>query len=748
MCVKTGGLLLALLFCAGAAAAEPYAFDPRTLDAAVAQVREMAAQGATNDELGRYVAGVVDRRITNGNSAEGAWYRGIPGASGWATHRRFIRESEDPGYIAPEYLYRAEWAWRLGYGQCAEVAAIQYYLFHQAGIPARHVEVPGHAFTVIGLAPNARIGDFATWGANARVVDGWQANSFTAAALQGLRGLRDLSPAQVAQAGRPVGGRGVFTPEEARQNYWIGYGGSVRPRDTTEINDNPAAARYLERGLLRVAIIGADGRALPGATVTLTGPETRSGIGSARTGGDVAFDTLRPGNYTVTATQPAGVTAQPAVTTAVIEERRLTKLTLTLAAATASLTVQVFDDANHPLADAIVTCANQSALTGGDGTAAFTIPAGSHTVGARRDGYAPATAALAISATGATATLRLQPARVLCAVRVGCGGDWLAGATVTLDGGGHSYTGYTDDAGWALIMAPPGTYRATASSFLTAVIAGTDELTAEPVNGGSVIIMLEPGAIASDGLDVLMEDGGQDTEWRAVPVAVRVGGGNGWQAGVTVTLQSKSSVYRAVTDAAGWAHFTVPPGPGWRATAAVPGFRTGSAVIDAAPLRGGSTVITLEPEPRPADSGNSGYLSGEGRIGMPPDVSGAARVVFHEAVCNVRVSVNLHSGELTGTVWGDGRTDLETTGAGERRTETLRWSMTGPVSARYTGNRSAGTFTGSANLAISINGGRANTTPARISGSVSGGEFIVTLDSGEALTLRFPASYRAAPGGR
>ena len=198
-----------------------YADDPGTLDDFVNQVKALKAQGASNKEVADYVSRVVDRRIDNANTAEGAWRKGAflgeavrywtgeEIGEGIKTDARYTKERENiPGARhGRDYEDRAKWAWDLRYGACNETSAISYHVLKEAGYDPKILESPGHNYAVIGLDPKANVGNPNAWGSNAAGVDGWQGKA--------------------------------FTPEEAYRNKWIGNRGKSTPVDQTGSFDDP-----------------------------------------------------------------------------------------------------------------------------------------------------------------------------------------------------------------------------------------------------------------------------------------------------------------------------------------------------------------------------------------------------------------------------------------------------------------------------------------------------------------------------
>ena len=161
-----------------------------SLDALVAEVKAMKAAGASNAAIAEHVTTAIDAHITVGNSAQGDWAR----YKGWYTNddeifdrwAKYEDERESlPEICGKEYEARAKWSWDLGYGHCAEISTITYYVFKNAGIPARIFEIPGHSFTAMGVGPDVKGNDIATWGPDAYISDGWYGKTIKATSAAG-----------------------------------------------------------------------------------------------------------------------------------------------------------------------------------------------------------------------------------------------------------------------------------------------------------------------------------------------------------------------------------------------------------------------------------------------------------------------------------------------------------------------------------------------------------------------------------
>ena len=237
--------------------------DPKTLDEFIKKVKYKMSIKDTNDQIARYVSGVIDRRIINVNSPEG-WIRELP--EYWDTSegkdyvrtsfgdriRRWERDRENFGSgrihdpfeddDGRDYIHRAKWAWEGQLGACAETASIAYYVLKGAGIPVRIKRKPGHVFAVIGLGDMEDKNDPKDWPDGARVVDGWRGSS--------------------------------YTPAQARRSPWHGS----KLDDPTRDYDNPR--KYQSwinnkgKGQLRLSAIRADNRkSINGIPVDIVGPE-------------------------------------------------------------------------------------------------------------------------------------------------------------------------------------------------------------------------------------------------------------------------------------------------------------------------------------------------------------------------------------------------------------------------------------------------------------------------------------------
>ncbi|MBV8757060.1 MAG: hypothetical protein JO257_07295, partial [Deltaproteobacteria bacterium] len=278
-------LAIAITVCAPRAIAD----DPNELDDVVAEVKAMRARGASNADIAAYVTGVVDRRITNFNSFEGdiaktrSWLSsgewryivndGISGTGIAASPGTKAQPAIDPDQAPNEfdrwekfdeerehvdvtpgryYEDRARWAWKNGFGQCAENSAVTYYILKSAGIPAQMVEVPGHAFTVMGIAPDAKGEDLDTWGKDAYIVDSWHG----------------ISP----QAQRSFDWRPGDNLRILLNPFGTRY--TTRREFTTEKYDNPKIYAQWEHNGLVLGRVTDGKKPLVGVAVTIAGPQT------------------------------------------------------------------------------------------------------------------------------------------------------------------------------------------------------------------------------------------------------------------------------------------------------------------------------------------------------------------------------------------------------------------------------------------------------------------------------------------
>jgi len=200
----------------------------------IQQVKNMKDHGASNREIAEFITRVVDRRITNANSVEGSWSRGIISyaidyyssgyfvlTEGLEKDKKYMKERENLGgrkTPGKEYADRAQWAWDLKYGACNEISNITYHILKEAGIKdAKILEIPGHNFTVFGLDPGAKVSDPRTWGKDAVVADGWQGKTYNS--------------------------------DSAFTNKYIGDKGNKQPLDVTTTYDNPKLGEILARRL-------------------------------------------------------------------------------------------------------------------------------------------------------------------------------------------------------------------------------------------------------------------------------------------------------------------------------------------------------------------------------------------------------------------------------------------------------------------------------------------------------------------
>ena len=136
-----------------------YGGEPATLDEAVQLVKNLKAQGKSDQEIAQFVSKLVDKRIDNANTAEGFRRRGSGWVDdeGWKTHEKWkeLRDKAEQGNF--DYEGHAKWAWDLKYGQCGETSAIAYYILKKAGY--ENVKIlensKPHQWVVIGMDPKA-----------------------------------------------------------------------------------------------------------------------------------------------------------------------------------------------------------------------------------------------------------------------------------------------------------------------------------------------------------------------------------------------------------------------------------------------------------------------------------------------------------------------------------------------------------------------------------------------------------------
>lgn len=390
--------------------------DPATLEQAVEAVQAMRARGASNAELAAYVTGIADRRMVNANSWEGVVHREWPplgyyyDSRAWRTHRQYQDERE--GAVATgalrgrEYESRARWAWNMRYGQCGEASSITYFLLHEAGVPARMMEVPGHAFTVIGLAPGADSNDRSTWGSGAVIADAWLG--------------RTLTPAD-------------------SNRHWAFRG---RPTDVTGGYDNPDLyARDVAnqgRSNLQLAV-SCEGQPVVGVLVEASGPETRTTFTGAN--GRADFVALLDGTYTLTATPAVASGYERGTGSADVRRQRVgfpTEASMTIARTVVQpvdVVVRTVDADGAPVAGATVTSGVGATTTDAEGIGALRAMPGELTVTATKSGVGAGATTIRIEPFFASyANVVLRPAEVRLAFTAPASGASIDASRVTLTG--------------------------------------------------------------------------------------------------------------------------------------------------------------------------------------------------------------------------------------------------------------------------------------------------------------------------
>ncbi len=195
--------------------------QPSSLDDAVKEIQQMINNGRSKWDIAKRVATIADNQIKNANDAEALevslkhiynWplrrYLGIQFAAS-DEENKFQDWSAKMGDEGP-YDKTAQWVWENKYGQCAENAALVYYILKKAG--ADDVRIvdrgnPSHRFVVWGLGegdPN----DPNSWTERVIVPDSWQH--------------------------RVLGGK------QAYKNKYIGNNGTGTLKDHTHVYDTSA----------------------------------------------------------------------------------------------------------------------------------------------------------------------------------------------------------------------------------------------------------------------------------------------------------------------------------------------------------------------------------------------------------------------------------------------------------------------------------------------------------------------------
>ncbi len=154
----------------------------KALNNTVSQVKKMIDEEKSIDEIASTVTQIVDNRVINVNSFE----RLKDWRNWFLIFADNPKEKEFDDFRAQstfDYEKIAEWVWNSQYGQCEEISNLTYYIMKKAGIK-ENVRIlstsagSGHNFVVWGMKKGANPNDPATWGDDARVIDGWGGNTF------------------------------------------------------------------------------------------------------------------------------------------------------------------------------------------------------------------------------------------------------------------------------------------------------------------------------------------------------------------------------------------------------------------------------------------------------------------------------------------------------------------------------------------------------------------------------------------
>lgn len=296
---------------------------PASLGQFSGQIKRMRELGASNAQIAEYMSKVIDRRLEATNKPQGeSLYN--PGKHGvladrqrrWQPLDDFMHDNDGkPGKPIDngrKYQTIAQLAWDNRVGNCGESANVAYAAMQQAGVPVRIFNSSsgnGHEFAVIGLAANADPNNPATWGPDARVVDGWIGSS--------------LSPDQAKGNPHIFGGRTTSAT------------GKPLVSDQTGAYDDPKKQRTYEelgeKGRLAIEVKDEKGRPVGGVKVVLHADEAQEAVTS---GQGLANFTCYPGKAAVSAVPAKGSGFEPGDGEAYVETKRIVLLVIKLKAAT------------------------------------------------------------------------------------------------------------------------------------------------------------------------------------------------------------------------------------------------------------------------------------------------------------------------------------------------------------------------------------------------------------------------------
>ena len=278
---------------------------------------------------------------------------------------------------------------------------------------------------------------------------------------------------------------------DAAQTYTVkasatGYQDATFTSTANDTSDAVALVLNQIPGSMKVTVKDSTGKTVSGVTLTLSVGPT-AGTATTDTNGVATFDSLLPGDYTVTASNTGSPSITGSVSGQTVSSGNQTNTNLTIN--DGSMTVTVKDSANNPVAGATVTLSggntSGSMTTDATGQAHFAnVAPGTYTVTMSKSGTVTlaGTATNQVVNSGADTAVAVTVDNGSLQVTVKNGSGTVSGATVSLSNGPSSPGSLTTDTTGVATFSNliPGTYDVTVTS-----TGGNGSAPGEVVNSGT-----------------------------------------------------------------------------------------------------------------------------------------------------------------------------------------------------------------------------------------------------------------------
>lgn len=183
------GFLMLLLFSSAVYAgvystdksAAAIAKQPKTMDAAIAEIKQMLDSGQSRLDVAKRVTQIADIQVYNANTAE----RMKVSSSSWKFWKKnpyqekFEKWRKGSGAEA-QTKDISKWVWDSRFGQCAENSGLIYHILTEAGAKnVRLITQPKHRFVIWFDDDEAAHDSESSYGEGTIIPDGWQGKVLT-----------------------------------------------------------------------------------------------------------------------------------------------------------------------------------------------------------------------------------------------------------------------------------------------------------------------------------------------------------------------------------------------------------------------------------------------------------------------------------------------------------------------------------------------------------------------------------------